>query len=155
MLQSRLKILHEFLSSLPPSYLSTPPASPSQPLSYEHIREIYGLLSNLNISPPPTTSAESPLDNETLALENEVALLQLISQMGSNLQAVSDVGKKWQVIEQARKDSARGSQGHGMTRYGEEDPSVGGRMGRMGPMAGMIGLGGRKGRRSAAGDLME
>ena len=159
MLQSRLQLLTEFLSTLPPSYLSdnpTPltPSSPD-PSHLPHLRNIQALLTRLSLLSPSTTSAQSAptaLESAQRAQSNDAALTQLLSILNHDVQALGELGRKFATVENARSAKKKGGgQGHGMGfgalgDLGEEMMSAGGGAGGgFGRGMGMGGFGGERG----------
>lgn len=121
MLHSRIRLLKDYLTSLPPSYLTSPPPAntttiipnnddentnestpqPASPptsqsqLSHPLLRSILALLSRL-----PLLFAPSAQD--TLAEKSDVELVSLLGALGRSAKEVREVGRKFGVVEAAR-----------------------------------------------------
>ncbi|KIW96725.1 uncharacterized protein Z519_02116 [Cladophialophora bantiana CBS 173.52] len=148
MLQSRLALLRKFIQSLPPSYISASgtngvpisltPTSPD-PSHLPHLRHIHALLTRLSLLTPPTeaTQHQRPLASASLAQSNDVSLVTLLSLLGQDIQALSELGRKSVTVE-ANKGSSRGKhqQQGGPKGAGGGGPG----MGRGGP-SGFVGIG--------------
>ena len=120
MLQSRLTILSTFLSTLPPSYLTTPslpptPTSPS-PSHLPHLRSIQSLLTRLSLLTPPQpldpTSSPSALEQAQQAQANDARLTQVLGLLNHDVQALSELGRKFSTVEQ-NKTGKKGGKGMG------------------------------------------
>ncbi|RMD43121.1 hypothetical protein DV735_g2058, partial [Chaetothyriales sp. CBS 134920] len=124
MLQSRIDLLHKFVTSLTPSYLSDQsiPLTPDAPSSAHlvHLRNIQALVT------PATEDAEaassqsarrpaqtSRLEEAARAQANDVALAQLLSTMNHDVQALSELGKKFSIVDAARVSKKKASGGAG------------------------------------------
>ena len=123
MLQSRLDLLTNFLSTLPPSYLSdqsTPLTSTSpSPTHLPHLRNIQALLTRLSLLSPtitsPTSSAPTALESAQSSQSNDAALTQLLSILNHDVQALGELGRKFATVENTRSAKKRsGNQVHGM-----------------------------------------
>ena len=162
MLQSRLTVLTNFLSTLPPSYLSDQsapltPTSPS-PSHLPHLRNIQGLLTRLSLLSPTTTSipsAPTPLESAQQSQSNDAALTSLLSIINHDVQALSELGRKFTTVENARSAKKKGGNQMGFGGLGDlgdemMQPSGGdGRFGR--GMSGFGGFGGGAGRGTMQG----
>lgn len=122
MLQSRLHLLRTFIQSLPPSYLSSPaseepipltPTSPD-PTHLPHLRNIQALLTRLALLTPPNepspTTTNQPLASASLAQSNDVSLASLLSLLGQDVQSLSELGRKFSLVE-SNKSSTKSKQG--------------------------------------------
>ena len=120
MLQSRLTILTTFLSTLPPSHLTTPslPLTPTSPSTSHlpHLRSIQSLLTRLSLLTPPQsldpTSAPSSLEQAQQAQANDARLTQVLGLLNHDVQALSELGRKFSTIEQ-NKMGKKGGKGMG------------------------------------------
>lgn len=150
MLQSRLQLLQNFLSSLPESYISNGELSNKFLSENEtsQVRSIAALLKQLSLLTPKvaspsltvsTTTASSPrtpdstLHSSSLAQRNDSALLDVLSTLTNTIQSASEVGRKHSAIESARQQAKSkkqsgglGSMGHtlggnGFGTYGSEN----------------------------------
>ncbi|RMZ83565.1 hypothetical protein DV738_g892, partial [Chaetothyriales sp. CBS 135597] len=83
MLQSRIDLLHKFVASIPPSTRRHP------------------------------TPTRSRLEDAARAQANDVALAQLLSAMNHDVQALSELGKKFSVVDAARAPKRKGGVGGG------------------------------------------
>lgn len=106
MLQSRLALLTRFCEALPPSYLTDEslPLTPDT-LSPEHlqsIREIQALLTRLSLLTPsdPTTTAQYTTASQSQA--NDVAISSLLAHLGTDIQNLSELGRKFAAAEQIK-----------------------------------------------------
>ncbi|RMZ86073.1 hypothetical protein DV737_g167, partial [Chaetothyriales sp. CBS 132003] len=118
MLQSRIDLLQKFITSLPPSYLSdqSMPLAPDSPSAAHvvHLRNIQALLTRLSLLTSPseattghanstdtgsTGPAQTSLEAAAQAQANDVALAQLLSTMNHDVQALSELGRKFSVVD--------------------------------------------------------
>lgn len=114
MLHSRLLQLQEYLSKLPPSYLTddslpaglVPADTPDgPPFSFTMIRSIQALTARLSLLIPADRKA---FEMESQAQQNDVELVALLGEMGRSAQQAKELGGKWSVIDAARSTSMRG-----------------------------------------------
>ena len=155
MLQSRLTLLTNFLSTLPPSYLSdqpTPltPTSPS-PAHLPHLRNIQALLTRLSLLSPTTTttslsSEPTPLESAQKSQSNDAALTQLLSIMNHDVQALGELDRRFATVENARSARKKGGGNQmglgGLGDLGDEMMQPTGGDGRFGRGMGFGGFGG-------------
>jgi COP9 signalosome complex subunit 6 len=107
-LESRIHLIKSYLANLPPSFLgknnngdaTNGEASPT--LSYTILRNIYSLISDLSLLTPQDSKAFAV---ESLAQENDVALVSLLGQLGENVQHIRELGKKSAVVEAGRQSA--------------------------------------------------
>jgi len=103
MLHQRIALLHTYLSSLPPTYLSDASlpvmASGPSPLNHQILRSASALLARLPLLIPADTPA---FERESLEEKSDVELISLLSQITSSTQAAKELGRKHAVVEQAR-----------------------------------------------------
>lgn len=119
MLQSRLRLMSQFLQSLPPSYLSDPnsQASPDS-IHLPHLRNIQALLTRLSLLTPVTPGsisgeAEDPLLLASQSQSNDVALSCLLSLVSQDVQSLGEMGRKFSMVEQAKAQKIKGKGGYG------------------------------------------
>jgi COP9 signalosome complex subunit 6 len=133
MLQSRINLLSTYLTSLPPSNLSDPNSDTSIDQAHlPHLRNIQALITRLSLLTPhtessaPTLSTTSapltvvptqplldPLTHAQQAQSNDVALSSLLSVLGQDTQALTELGRKFNVIESVRQGKGKGKMGGG------------------------------------------
>lgn len=140
MLQSRLQLLHHFLSSLTESYISNTELSETflPETETSHVRSIAALLKQLSLltpkAYPPTSTAststgDSPrtpnltLHSSILAQRNDSSLLDLLSSLTTSIQSTSEVGRKHAAIESARQQAKSKKQS---TAFGTLGNTMGG-----------------------------
>ena len=114
MLQSRLSLLSAFIRSQPPSYLadaSTPiTATSPNPTQLPHLRSIQALLTRLALlTPSSETTTTNPLSSASLSQSNDVALTQLLSLLGQDVQGLSEMGRKFASVEQQKSQKGKGN----------------------------------------------
>ncbi|KIX10271.1 uncharacterized protein Z518_01353 [Rhinocladiella mackenziei CBS 650.93] len=112
MLQARISLLRSFIQSLPPTYISDQdsasltPTSPD-PSHLPHLRDIQALLTRLSLlTPIESASSVQPLAAVSQAQSNDVALASMLSILGQDIQAMSELGRKFATV-----DNNRGSKG--------------------------------------------
>ena len=125
MLQSRLSLLSKFLQLQPPSYLSDPSTpmtvSSPDPSHLPHLRNIQALLTRLNLlTPKATTSAPDALVAASGAQANDVQLSQLLSLLGQDIQGMSEMGRKFAIVD-AAKQHKKGNKTGFMMSHGPSD----------------------------------
>lgn len=140
MLQSRLSLLSTYITSLPPSNLSCPdPSAPSIPQPHlPHLRNIQALITRLSLltphhhhsdtltsssaptllsaNPPPATQPQRQPDPVTHAQQsqtNDVALSSLLALLGQDVQGLSELGRKFAVVENVRQQKSKKMGGMG------------------------------------------
>lgn len=132
MLKERVALTKAFLESIPPCYLNTPQADPTQPVemppdpqvSYPILRNISSMLARLPLldaadpTPTSTTTNGTPasLTTSTFAQEaaqqrTDAALVSLLGTFGSTLRSASDMGKKASTVEKAKSQASQKSNG--------------------------------------------
>lgn len=150
MLQSRLSLLSTYISSLSPSNLSDP-ASNSQidQAHFPHLRNIKALITRLSLLTPhldiPSPATSMATDSSSLASaapqigslthaqqaqSNDVALSSLLSLLGQDVQALSELGRKFAIVEGANQGKSKkfagfGGGGAGGMGLGTELPGFG------------------------------
>ncbi|KZF22825.1 hypothetical protein L228DRAFT_282906 [Xylona heveae TC161] len=119
MLHSRIKLIRAYLTSLPPSYLTTGVESTSstenaaQPTSPQHseinhtiLRSIQALLQRLPLLIPANSQA---FEQESLAEKNDVSLVTLLGNLSNGAKDIKELGRKFYLIDnhrQARRKTA-------------------------------------------------
>ena len=115
MLHTRIQLLKSYITSLPPSYLTTsspPDDSTSAASSYQTeinhpiLRSIQALLSRLPLLLPPDQAA---FEQERLAEKSDVSLVDLLGNISKSVQDTREMGRKFGIIEQARQTAKRGT----------------------------------------------
>lgn len=136
MLQSRISLLRSFVQSLPPSYISDQDSSSltdtsPDPSHLPHLRNIQALLTRLSLLTPVESATSSQhLAAASQAQSNDVALASMLSLLGQDIQALSELGRKFATVE-----SGRGTKG----KSGGGPKSGGGAGGVVGSGAGPFG----------------
>ncbi|EXJ80223.1 hypothetical protein A1O1_08365 [Capronia coronata CBS 617.96] len=152
MLQSRLSLLRSFVQSLPPSYISDQNSAPPTPTSPDpahlpHLRNIQALLTRLSLlTPVDSASFAQPLAAASQAQSNDVALANMLALMGQDIQALSELGRKFATVEGLRGPKSKlggtksGGPGTGAAgAYGGLDETDG-RFGGLAPVGGSSGM---------------
>lgn len=98
MLHARLNLIKQYLSTLPPSYLSDPTLPPAPGVNHVLLRQISSLLSRLPLLSPPSLSSTS-----------DVELVTLLSTLTSTLAATRELNTKSTVVTRARTDKRMAS----------------------------------------------
>ncbi|KAI1617744.1 hypothetical protein EDD36DRAFT_424872 [Exophiala viscosa] len=136
MLQSRISLLRSFIQTLPPSYISDQesvaitPTSPD-PSHLPHLRSIQALLTRLSLlTPIDSASSAQPLAAASQAQSNDVALASMLALLGQDIQALSELGRKFATVESSRgakskhgagPKGAAGGAGNSFEGVGESD----------------------------------
>lgn len=118
-LESRIRLIKAYLSSLPPSFLNsssssssdnnpsesttTPSTTTAPRLSYPILRNIASLIAHLSLLAPQDQEAFAI---ESLAQSNDVALVSLLGALGRNVQGMRELGRKAAIVETARQNLA-------------------------------------------------
>jgi COP9 signalosome complex subunit 6 len=154
MLQSRLTLLSTYISSLPPSSLSDPESETNiEPEHLSHLRNIRALLTRLSLLTPhaadtsaatvPTTTVSftaihnppqpDALSHAQQAQTNDVNLSSLLALLGQDVQGLSELGRKFALVENARQTKGKkigggggGGMGMGFGGYGRGGGGGGG-----------------------------
>ncbi|EXJ86417.1 hypothetical protein A1O3_03368 [Capronia epimyces CBS 606.96] len=145
MLQTRISLLRSFVQSLPPSYISDQNSAPLTPTSPEpshlpHLRNIQALLTRLSLlTPVDSASSMQPLAAASRAQSNDVALANMLSLIGQDIQALSELGRKFATVEGIRGHKVKqgGTKGAG-TGVGVDEGD--GRFGAVAPVGGGSGM---------------
>ncbi|KAJ5836782.1 hypothetical protein N7447_002808 [Penicillium robsamsonii] len=101
-LESRVSLIKSYLSSLSEADFSSDRSkdnTSTTKLSHPIIRNINSLLSHLSILSP---SEQGPFSTEVLSQSNDVLLISLLGQLGDNVKAMRELGRKSAVIQTAR-----------------------------------------------------
>lgn len=144
MLQSRLSLLSTFISSLSPSNLSDPNSGTNIDQAHlPHLRNIKALITRLSLltphsntsTPLPSTSTApfsqpqtDPLTHAQQAQTNDVTLSSLLSLLGQDVQGLSELGRKFAIVENAKQNKGKkmGGGGGGGGGMGMNFPGFGG-----------------------------
>jgi COP9 signalosome complex subunit 6 len=125
MLQSRISLLRGFIQTLPPSYITDQdsvaitPTSPD-PADLPHLRNIQALITRLSLlTPVDSASSSQPLAAASQFQSNDVALVNMLSLLGQDIQALSELGRKFATVENTRslaksKHAGAGPKGGGV-----------------------------------------
>jgi COP9 signalosome complex subunit 6 len=133
MLQSRLTLLSTYISSLPPSSLSDPESEANIDQAHlSHLRNIRALLTRLSLLTPhvdtsasalstiinpltavPTLPQLNALRNAQQAQTNDVNLSSLLALLGQDVQGLSELGRKFAVVESAKHGKGKKMGGGG------------------------------------------
>lgn len=110
MLHTRIKLLKSYLTSLPPSDLTTSPdssapastpttTSPTE-VNYPLLRSIQALLTRLPLLLP--AGDLSAFQQETTAEKSDVELVSLLGNLGQSVKEVREMGRKFAIIDGAK-----------------------------------------------------
>lgn len=135
MLQSRLSLLSTYINSLLPINVSDPdPESETtlDPANLPHLRNIKALITRLSLLSPhsdtsastlsttsvpvtavPTHSQIDPLTHAQQAQTNDVNLSSLLALLGQDVQGLSELGRKFAIVEAARQSKGKKMGGGG------------------------------------------
>ena len=126
MLHTRIQLIKAYLLSLPPSYLNTP-STPNAPaptqsaqnpeINHPLLRSILALLSRLPLL--LSTGSLSTFKQETLAEQSDVELVSLLGGLGRSVKDARELGRKFGVVESARRMGRKGLFGAGGLGMGE------------------------------------
>ena len=120
MLHTRIKVLKEYLTSLPPSYLTDTtssdsdmtdgPSSTGAPqIDHTILRSVQALINRLPILIPANGLA---FEQESIAEQNDVALVELLGDLTDGTKNIREMGKKFDIVNSAKQRKTRGN------RYG-------------------------------------
>ncbi|KAJ5958360.1 JAB1/Mov34/MPN/PAD-1 [Penicillium vulpinum] len=101
-LESRVSLIKSYLASLSEADFSSDSSkddTSTTNLSHPILRNINSLLSHLSILSP---SEQSTFSTEVLSQSNDVLLISLLGQLGDNVKAMRELGRKSAVIQTAR-----------------------------------------------------
>ena len=108
MLHTRIEMLKTYLTSLPPSYLTTPtppepssdlPSPPHSGINHSILRSIQALLNRIPLLVPANQAA---FERDRLAEKSDVSLVGLLGHLSKSVQGTREVGRKFGAIEQDR-----------------------------------------------------
>jgi COP9 signalosome complex subunit 6 len=128
MLQSRLDLLQSYLKSLPPSYLtdaSLPLDPANSSINHPILRSISALLGRLPLLTPSDVAAYS---RESQQSKSDVELISLLSSLTQAAKHAKELGRKWNVVENAKLQGRRGGFDPEVFRRGASDFGHGGEM---------------------------
>jgi COP9 signalosome complex subunit 6 len=114
-LESRIRLIRSFLENLPPSVLSgdinqisgegiTTANAGTHPI----LRNIFALISGLSLLTPQDSKSFAV---ESLAQENDVALISLLGRLGENVKTIRELGKKSAVVETGKQPNVGSGKG--------------------------------------------
>lgn len=101
-------MLKAYLTSLRPSYLTTPtppepssdlPNPPHSKINHPILRSIQALLDRLPLLVPANQAA---FERDRLAERSDVSLVDLLGHLSKSLRGTKEVGRKFGIMEQAR-----------------------------------------------------
>lgn len=137
MLASRLSLLSNYISSLPPSNLSDPESeAPVDQAHLPHLRNIKALITRLSLLTPhsdtsvatpstitttttvpsttiPNRPQTDPLTHAQQAQANDVTLSNLLSLLGQDVQTLTELGRKFALVENAKQSKGKKLMGGG------------------------------------------
>jgi COP9 signalosome complex subunit 6 len=101
-LESRVSLIKSYLSGLSEADFGTDASKDNKSIKLSHpiIRNVNSLLSHLSILSP---SGQSSFATEVLSQSNDVQLISLLGQLGENVKAMRDLGRKTAVIQTSRQ----------------------------------------------------
>ncbi|KAL8990488.1 MAG: hypothetical protein Q9169_008109 [Polycauliona sp. 2 TL-2023] len=116
MLHARIQLLKSYLTSLPPSYLTTPSESngtttdetgTSGPTEINHpiLRSIQALVNRLPILIPSDGTA---FEQESLSEKSDVTLVGLLGDLTRGTKNLREMGKKFGIVADAKQQGRRG-----------------------------------------------
>lgn len=121
-LQSRISLIKSYVASVSELGDAAEKDPSSPPLSHPVLRNINALLAQLSILSP---DQQSVFTTEVLSQSNDVLLVSLLSQLGENVKAMRELGRKTAIIQSGRATKTT-QKGTGMTRQEAEIFSQGG-----------------------------
>lgn len=101
-LETRVSLIKSYLSSLSEADFSSDRSkdnTSATKLSHPILRNVNSLLSHLSILSP---SEQSTFATEVLSQSNDVLLISLLGQLGNNVKAMRELGRKSAVVQTAR-----------------------------------------------------
>jgi COP9 signalosome complex subunit 6 len=127
MLQSRLSLLSTYISSLPtPNATDSESESSIDPTHLPHLRNIKALITRLSLLTPhsetsepilstttnpftstPTQPQVDPLTHAQKAQTNDVNLSSLLALLGQDIQCLSEVGRKFAIVDNTRQGKGK------------------------------------------------
>lgn len=128
MLQERIQLMSKLVASVPASYLSdtsvtlTPDSPPQNQLA--QLRQIQALLTRLSLLTPSSQAESEGLRQAGQAQANDVAITSILSMLGSDLQGLTELGRKFSTVEQQKAIRTKGKPGGfgmGQGSFGMDD----------------------------------
>lgn len=125
MLQERLQLMSKLVGSSPPSYLSDQsitlsPTAPS-PDHLAQLRNIQALLSRLSLLTPAGHGESEALRQAGQAQSNDVSITSILSMLGQDIQELSELGRKFATVEQAKSSRNKNKGGFNQGGFGAMD----------------------------------
>lgn len=125
MLQERLQLVSRLVGSTPSSYLSDQtvmlsPTSPS-PDHLAQLRNVQALLSRLSLLTPAGQNESQALQQAGQAQSNDVSISSILSALGQDIQGLSELGRKFTTIEQAKTSKSKTKGTYGQGTFGNMD----------------------------------
>ena len=125
MLQERLRLMSRLVESTPSSYLSdqTVPLSSTSP-SPDHLaqlRNVQALLSRLSLLTPAGQNESGALKQAGQAQSNDVSITSVLSMLGQDIQGLSELGRKFSTVEQAKSSRNKNKGGSSQGGFGTMD----------------------------------
>ncbi|KAI4085858.1 MAG: hypothetical protein LQ344_008064 [Seirophora lacunosa] len=137
MLHTRIQLLKSYLTTLPPSYLSSTsydnnnnttaseeetPSSPQPQIDHSILRSIQALAHRLPLLIPADGAAFA---NESLAEKSDVSLVALLGELTKGTKNMREMGRKFGIVGSAKQRHPRAGGGRSQLyedagRYGEE-----------------------------------
>lgn len=102
-LESRISLIKSYLSSFSEEDFTTDSSkddTSTVKLSHPILRNINSLLSHLSILSP---SEQSTFATEVLSQNNDVLLVSLLGQLGENIKAMREMGRKSAIVQSGRQ----------------------------------------------------
>ncbi|KAJ6070443.1 hypothetical protein N7467_011762 [Penicillium canescens] len=135
-LETRISLIKSYISTLSESDFASDESkdnTSTTQLSHPTLRHINSVLSNLSLLTP---AEQSTFSTEVLSQSNDVLLVSLLGQLGENVKALRELGRKTATIQAARQvSSARKNPSSMIQRSFEEELFATGNQG--GPDSGM------------------
>lgn len=123
MLRARISLIKTYLEKLPPAYVSgeTMKVTEEQPADYAPVdanilRSISALINRLALLVPSNTTA---FNQELLAEQNDVNLVELLNTLTESVKGVRETGRKFHIVEQF-KPKGKGNNGGDAGFYGSQ-----------------------------------
>ncbi|KAL8864435.1 MAG: hypothetical protein Q9198_009861, partial [Flavoplaca austrocitrina] len=116
MLHTRIQLLRSYLTSLPPSYLTTPSvsngtndddavASGRTEINHPILRSIQALVNRLPLLVPSDRAA---FEQESLSEKNDVTLVELLGDITQGTKNLREMGRKFGIVGDAKQQGRRG-----------------------------------------------
>ena len=97
-LESRIRLIRSFLENLPHSASDGKTSQSTQSI----LRNISALVSGLSLLTPQDSKSFAV---ESLAQENDVALISLLGRLGENVKNIRELGKKSAIVETGKQQA--------------------------------------------------